>query len=315
MSNDRRRVVLERELRKRDYYYMRKRQTKGEARRAMGANFPRVISKKDLAQAVAACDLDPEVVRSAKERLFGEEYYEKVFGSDDANYYLSRYFILKAIEQQARGAPEAGYAKFFAAHVLWRWARTAIQRRETVFVAAAEDPRSYADVANALGRSATHALNAVMKFFRAERGRGREAQSVYVFFKRRGQYAQFEAFWRGRPDRERAAAEKAIDGLERACGSPRFEIRDPNRHRSARHVMTPNSAPERAPSEADSGSPERRLQAHQRLPADVSPRLTVSHQVKSDCQATTRVGHERVVLVWLHLMLDVSVPGDGRQSA
>jgi hypothetical protein len=181
MSNDRRQVVLERELRKRDYYYMRKRQTKGEARRAMGANFPRVISKKDLAQAVAACDLDPEVVRSAKERLFGEEYYEKVFGSDDANYYLSRYFILKAIEQQARGAPEAGYAKFFAAHVLWRWARTAIQRRETVFVATAEDPRSYADVANALGRSATHALNAVMKFLRAERGRGREAQSVYVF--------------------------------------------------------------------------------------------------------------------------------------
>jgi hypothetical protein len=37
------------------------------------------VTKEQLAQAVAACELDPQIVRSSKERLFEEEPYAKVF--------------------------------------------------------------------------------------------------------------------------------------------------------------------------------------------------------------------------------------------
>jgi hypothetical protein len=63
MANDRRQVELERELRKLGYAYLRKRQAKSEARRFIGQHYT-MVTKEELAQAVAACELDPEIVRS-----------------------------------------------------------------------------------------------------------------------------------------------------------------------------------------------------------------------------------------------------------
>jgi hypothetical protein len=75
ISNDRVQVFLERELRKAKYLYIRKRQTKQEARTAYGGMVMAVISKDELAQAKAACIFDPVVVRKGKEGLFEETYY------------------------------------------------------------------------------------------------------------------------------------------------------------------------------------------------------------------------------------------------
>ena len=56
-----------------DYQYVRKRQSKGEARRNAGVKHTGSLSpKEELAQAVAACDLDPLTVREGKEQLFEE---------------------------------------------------------------------------------------------------------------------------------------------------------------------------------------------------------------------------------------------------
>lgn len=49
MSNDRRQIEIERQLRQLDYGYIRKRQTKGEARRSLGA-FRRLIKKDEHAR-------------------------------------------------------------------------------------------------------------------------------------------------------------------------------------------------------------------------------------------------------------------------
>jgi len=48
----------------------------------------RLIKKDETAQAVAASDLDPFIVREGKERLFDERLYSQVFPSADSNYYL-----------------------------------------------------------------------------------------------------------------------------------------------------------------------------------------------------------------------------------
>lgn len=97
MSNDRRQIDIERQVRKLDYLYLRKRMTKGEARRAAGARHLRLLKKDELAQAVAGCDLDPSIVREGKERLFEERWYDQMFPTGDPNYYLSRYWLLRQV--------------------------------------------------------------------------------------------------------------------------------------------------------------------------------------------------------------------------
>jgi hypothetical protein len=103
MSNDRRQIELERQFRKLGYLYIRKRQTKGEARRAAAAAYSFMVKKEEIAQAVAACDFDPSVVRKGKENLFEERWYSQVFPSADPNYYMPRYWLARAASYAARG--------------------------------------------------------------------------------------------------------------------------------------------------------------------------------------------------------------------
>ena len=79
MSNDRRQVELERNLRKIGDLYLRKRQSKAEAKLMAGHSLNYTVSKEDFARAVAGCDLDPFIIRSGLENLFGEEFYAVVF--------------------------------------------------------------------------------------------------------------------------------------------------------------------------------------------------------------------------------------------
>ena len=69
MANDRRQIEIERNLRKLKYYYLRKRQSKREARRHAGVRRANFVKKEELAQAVAACDLDPSIVREGKHTI------------------------------------------------------------------------------------------------------------------------------------------------------------------------------------------------------------------------------------------------------
>lgn len=72
-SNDRRQIEIERAFRKLGYLYLRKRQSKSEARRFAGGRW-HTVKKEELAQAVAACDIDPLLPREG----IGRERIEKV---------------------------------------------------------------------------------------------------------------------------------------------------------------------------------------------------------------------------------------------
>jgi AIPR protein len=88
-SNDQRQVALEREFARLQYRYIRKRQTKREARRTQIAHYWFWIKKEELAQAVAGCELDPNAVRSGKEGLFKPPYYDRLFDGRPLHRYLS----------------------------------------------------------------------------------------------------------------------------------------------------------------------------------------------------------------------------------
>jgi hypothetical protein len=79
-SNDAEQVRIEREFRKLNYFYIRKRMTKREAVK-YGANnkYHSRINKGELAQAIAGCTVDPYDVRLGKDRLFEDDIYSKLF--------------------------------------------------------------------------------------------------------------------------------------------------------------------------------------------------------------------------------------------
>lgn len=210
MSNDRQQIVLERELRKLGYQYLRKRQTKREARRSAGSQKQFLIKKEEIAQAVAACELDPVVVRAGKERLFEERYYKTVFPTGDANFYLGRYWLMRAVSYKARGNSERSYAKWVVLHFLWKELGSDIKRHARAFQRINEHLRSYPEVIEDLDRAVERVLLAAVKFYRAERGRGPSGLDPSGFFNSQGRGRQFEKFWRGAGNPHRTVAERAM---------------------------------------------------------------------------------------------------------
>mgnify|MGYP001488983454 CR=1 FL=1 len=80
VSNDLFQVRLERKFRHLRYHYLRKRQKKSESRDSIGYRPILSITKDTLAKSVAACTLDPSIVRLGKDALFDQDrYYKQIF--------------------------------------------------------------------------------------------------------------------------------------------------------------------------------------------------------------------------------------------
>jgi AIPR protein len=205
MANDRTQIQIERNLRKFDYYYVGKRESKGEARRRSGVRHAEFIKKAELAQAVAACDLDPSIVREGKEQLFEERYYAQVFPNSDPYFYLPRYWLVWYFSRTARGYPERAYAKWLVTHFVWQYLSTILRSRVLKDVFADKEFESFYKTCDA-------AFKAALAFYRARRGKGATAIDVSSFFQRRGLHTEFERFWKKVPAMHR---KQFKGGLER----------------------------------------------------------------------------------------------------
>lgn len=206
MANDRKQIEIERNLRKIDYQYLRKRQTKSEARRDAGVRHRFLIKKEELAQAVAACDLDPSVVREGKERLFEERYYDQVFPNADPNYYLPRHWLVANVSSVARGYPERAYAKWVVTNFVWQHLQPFLNTRHKKEVFRRECERWNL---NSLWKACNAAFKNCSTFYRTRRGKGETAIDVSTFFQRRSLHREFERFWRNTPTKYRGQFKSA----------------------------------------------------------------------------------------------------------
>lgn len=195
-SNDRVHVELEREFRRYGYLYMRKRETKSEARSKPGAKGLRyVIGKHDLARASAACHprLDPQLVRRGKERLF-DEHHGTVFPKSTATYYLPRYWLSREVSGVARGHPQRAYPKWHVVRLVWDELDGELQGRgEEAFRHACETNDGQA--LGPLRRAIESAFDAALSFHRKEEGTGPTARDVSAFFDRPGLQEAFVSSW------------------------------------------------------------------------------------------------------------------------
>lgn len=216
MSNDRRQIVLERQLRKLHYLYMRKRMTKGEARRSAGVRHLRPVKKEEIAQAVAACDLDPFLVREGKERLFEERLYGQVFPNNDPKYYLSRYWLMRYVSYAARGFPERAYAKWLVLNFVWTRLDPNTRSRAGAEAFRLACERDDPELGAPLIRAITAVYRSALAFYRERRGSGPTAIDVSTFFKRRNLHREFDGYWRRGRNGHRKHFDRAWSRFEKA---------------------------------------------------------------------------------------------------
>ena len=214
MANDRQQVEIERQLRKLGYAYLRKRQTKAEARRLVKSRKMRLLKKEEVAQAVAACELDSSVLRLGKERLFEEERYAHVFPTRDPMFYLTRYWLMRSVGYMSRGYPERGYAKWLVLHFMWAEVKPVLRGRtaQETFVTSHEKNR---EAAVRLTWAIDKAFVAAMKFYRSKRGTGAKAIDPSSYFRLKGLDKGFAQFWRSKSNTSRAGFRRYFKQLER----------------------------------------------------------------------------------------------------
>jgi len=209
IANDRKQVELQRELRKLGYLYLRKRESKGEAKRIVGSKQYKLLKKEDLARAVAGCDLDPVEARSGAENLFDEENYPSVFPTSDPRYYLTRYWLMRDISYCAKGYPERWYAKWLV--LGFTWARLAqllhSKSAQDRFISMIERERK--ELEWPLIDAINKVFIAAASYWRRNRGKGVKAIDVSTFYRnKRGRDKEFESFWHGKNNKSRGTFER-----------------------------------------------------------------------------------------------------------
>lgn len=200
MANDRKQLAIEKGLRHREYFYLRKRQTKGEMRAQMRGKKYAVITKEELAQAVAGCELDPTVARSGKDNLFVEQLYDQVFPNVDPNFYLPRYWLFKEVTRGSRGAPQRGYTKWMVLGYAWSCLADVLRkgRHAEAFVRLCRLQAT--SLVSPLARVIDQIYVQALAYYRANRGRGATEVDISQFFRsKRGRDREFATFWERLP--------------------------------------------------------------------------------------------------------------------
>jgi hypothetical protein len=214
MANDRRQIEIERRLRPLGYWYIRKRESLQQAKGAGAGQHYWMIRKEELAQSVAACDLDPVVVRRGKENLFDEELYGKVFPNADPYYYLCRYWLMRVVSASAKGYPERAYAKWVVLNFLWsRMSRALNQRSKKIKLGEMWERKEQGLLS--LSKACDSCYKAALIFYRLRRGKGARATDVSNFFKQVRLHISFKTFWSGSKNPQRTSFTKAWRRFER----------------------------------------------------------------------------------------------------
>jgi hypothetical protein len=223
MANDRRQIEIERAFRKLEYSYLRKRQTKAEARRDFGGRTRFMIKKEDLALAVAGCNLDPFFARAGKDNLFNEDLYTQVFPSTDPNYYLTRYWLMQDVTFGALGYPQRGYTKWLVLGFMWLQISPLIRSGKSARAFRLQHEHRDQLLLQPLRSIINTAYSAAVRFYNLNKGTGAKAIDISQFFRnRKGRHIEFRHFWVSSDNRYRSKFErmctkvaKAIEELDR----------------------------------------------------------------------------------------------------
>jgi hypothetical protein len=128
-SNDINQVRIQRDLKKLNYMYLRKRMKINDARRIYGDRYSIFIKKEDLAKAVAACNIDPYYIRLGKDRLFEDDIYKVLFKDRPSTEFINYYWISQIVSWYSRKDSRKGYAKWLVMNYIYEYIRGELRNK------------------------------------------------------------------------------------------------------------------------------------------------------------------------------------------
>jgi hypothetical protein len=212
-SNDLEQIRLERDLKKLGYRYIRKRQSKGETRRADPKRYKAFIKKEELARAVAACSLDPFEVRLGVNRLFEDDLYGKIFDGRPAIAYLTFYRLFRIASYAGRGDIRLGYAKWLVMNFIWGEIGSQLRQHslQASFLYVSERETAFWHVLQPLYKAFRQLYQAALAFYRAnKKTKDGLLLDTSTFFKYKGRHLQFQKFWTSAKGGRRAATNSQL---------------------------------------------------------------------------------------------------------
>jgi hypothetical protein len=204
-SNDRIQVGIERDLNQLGYHYQRKRAAPAAVSAAAKRHEWRV-RKEDLAKAVAACEVSA-IARRGTDVLFEEPRYKHLFRYR-TEHMLSRWWLWRIMEANARGHGDLQRAKWVTLRFLWSDLGPAIRKHPSRFIGLCERSGSNGGAAH-LDRAIGHAFKGSLAFYRHFRGTGSDRVEISTFFKRQDLDEAFSRFWAANETSHSARYEKA----------------------------------------------------------------------------------------------------------
>ncbi len=212
-SNDSEQVWLERELRKIGYQYLRKRQTKSEARRLTANRDMWLVRKDELARFVGACVLDPGELRKGKDRLFEDDIYPRIFGERPAADYPTFYWLGRIVTYYSTGDIRRGYAKWLVMNHIWSQIGSKLTNyvpREN-FRKLAESYYAHAPEFRDLSNSIRSIFRIALAFYRANRKTDDAVFDESTFFRRMKLQPEFTKYWNSSNNPKRAEVSNQLE--------------------------------------------------------------------------------------------------------
>jgi hypothetical protein len=203
-SNDQEQIRLERELRKWNILYIRKRQSKAEMRQIHGSKYKLMIKKDDLARSVAGCLFDPAILRLGKERLFDDTNYLKIFNGRPVLEYLNYYWINQAARWRVAGS-EQGYARWLVVHFMWSQIGDNFRKPAfaTWFCESIKKYNTNANYIYPLLAAFDIAYTSAMSYYRKNRKGKSGILDASSFFKHSKHHIKFNEYWESKENSKR----------------------------------------------------------------------------------------------------------------
>lgn len=211
-SNDPEQVRIEKEMKKLNYFYIRKRMNKSEVGKYGGDRYSFKINKEELARVMAAINIDPYEIRLGKDRLFEDDIYPIIFDGRNAAEYISAYWLGRNVSYWVKENNKYSYAKWIAINFIWNLLGSDLKKitMREAFRKVSERPGKYDDILYPLDILTKTTLRMTLRFYSANKRIDGKVQEPIDFFK----HKKFHLLFRQYMQKEKSLVMKRIDQLK-----------------------------------------------------------------------------------------------------
>lgn len=195
-SNDPEQVRIEKEMKKLNYFYIRKRMKKSEVSKYGGDRYSYKINKEELARVLAAVNVDPYEIRLGKDRLFEDDIYSNIFDGRNVAEYLTIYWLGRNVSYWVKDNNRYSYAKWIVINFLWNLLGPDLRKiaNREAFRKISEKPGRFEREIITIDRISQLALKLSLDFYRANKKVDGKIQEPIDFFKHVKYHLLFRQF-------------------------------------------------------------------------------------------------------------------------